>query len=194
MLLSWENMGSLKISGAEMTAATLDLTAIHAAHADFVWASLHRLGIEDRDLPDLLQEVFLVVHRRLGSFDRSSKLTTWLFGICLRVAAAHRRRAHVRREISVENVPDAGTGPALTDELLDRQREAQELARVLDEIDLEKRAVFVMFEIEEMSCDRIASLLGIPVGTVHSRLHGARKSFQAALRRRQARQQRRGGS
>lgn len=168
-----------------------DLTAIHAAHADFVWSSLYRLGVAEADLPDTLQEVFVVVHRRLASFDGSSKITTWLFGICLRVAAAQRRRAHVRREVLVEQVPDSGINAGV-DELLDEARARRELARVLDEIDLEKRAVFVMYEIEELPCEEIASLLGIPVGTVHSRLHGARKAFQAALSRRKASQRRRG--
>lgn len=170
----------------------LDLTAIHAAHAEFVWASLYRLGIAEADLPDALQEVFVVVHRRLGSYDGSSKITTWLFGICLRVAAAQRRRAHLRREVLVEEVPDAGASSG-ADELLDQARARRELARVLDTLDLEKRVVFVMYEIEELPCEEIAALLEIPVGTVHSRLHGARKAFQAALARRQASERRRSG-
>ena len=77
----------------------LDLLAVHAAQADFLWRSLQRLGVRSADLEDVFQEVFIVVHKRLHTFDGSSALTTWLFGVCLRVAAAHRRRAWFRREV-----------------------------------------------------------------------------------------------
>ena len=84
----------------------LDVTAVHAAHGDFVWASLQRLGARDADLEDRFQEVFLVVHQRGGEFAGRSRVTTWLFGICLRVMAAHRRRAWVRRERPTDDPPE----------------------------------------------------------------------------------------
>lgn len=72
----------------------LDVASIHESHADFVWCSLQRLGVRPADLEDALQEVFVVVHRKLSSFDGSSRLSTWLFGISMRVASAYRRKAH----------------------------------------------------------------------------------------------------
>src|SRR4051794_23163122 len=78
--------------------ASLDVTAIHAKHADFIWASLQRLGVHDADLEDLFQEVFVVIHARLSGYEGRSQLPTWLFGICMRVAWAHRRRARFRHE------------------------------------------------------------------------------------------------
>ena len=167
--------------------APLDVTAVHEAHADFVWASMQRLGVRDADLEDAMQEVFVVVHQRLHTFDGSSKMTTWLFGISLRVAAAFRRRAHVRRERPVAEVPDGPSSDASPEDAARSRESRAQLEAILDELDLEKRAVFVMFEIEEIPCDEIASILGVPVGTVYSRLAAARKSFQAALRRFQAR-------
>jgi RNA polymerase sigma-70 factor (ECF subfamily) len=170
-------------------APRLDVLSIHGAHADFVWRSLQRMGVRDADLEDQMQEVFVVVHNRIGSFDGSSRMTTWLFGIALRVAAAYRRRSHRRREQVVADVPEpelpAEDSPE--DAAIARQARAR-LLEVLDLMDLEKRAIFVMFELEELSCDAIAETLGIPVGTVHSRLNTARKDFQAALKRFTARE------
>jgi RNA polymerase sigma-70 factor (ECF subfamily) len=167
-------------------------TEVYADHADFVFASLQRFGIRDNDLEDLLQEVFVVVHRKLHTFDGSSRMTTWLYGICLRVAAAHRRRAHVRREQSVDPVPEPApsTSRASRDDpeaALQRGQARQQLESILDELDLDKRAVFVMFEIDELSCDEIAAVVGVPVGTVYSRLHAARASFREAIARHRAR-------
>ena len=164
-----------------------DLLSIHAEHADFVWLTLQRVGVAPADIEDCLQEVFIVVHQRLGSFDGSSRMTTWLYGICIRVAAAYHRRAFRRWERPGEEIHEAideGESP----ELAASRREAQErLRHVLDEMDIEKRAVFVMFEIDEISCEEIAEIVGTPVGTVYSRLHSARKEFESALRRHKAR-------
>jgi len=168
---------------------TLDLLAVHTAHADFVWRSLQRLGVRPADLEDVFQEVFIVVHKRLHTFDGSSALTTWLFGVCLRVAAAHRRRAWFRREVPTEDLADGREAPdhELPDEALEARRARAVLDRVLDQMDLDKRAVFVMFEIDEMGSDEIAAILGVPVGTVWSRMSAARKQFEKIAARERAR-------
>ncbi|MFT3768838.1 MAG: sigma-70 family RNA polymerase sigma factor [Minicystis sp.] len=167
----------------------LDLLAVHAAQADFVWRSLQRLGVRPADLEDVFQEVFIVVHRRLHTFDGSSALTTWLFGVCLRVAAAHRRRAWFRREVPTDDLAEHREVPE--DELPDaavasRQARAA-LEAMLDRMDLDKRAVFVMFELDELSSEEIAAILGVPVGTVWSRLSAARKQFEKIAAREKAR-------
>ncbi len=164
-------------------APPLDLVAVHARHGAFVFASLQRLGVRGVALEDAHQEVFLVVHRRLPSYDGRASLTAWLFGICRRVAAAHRRRAHLRHEVPVDPDWDIEDLDADPEEALARGEERRKVERVLDKLDLDKRAVLVMFEIEGIECERIASLLGIPVGTVYSRLHGARRDFEKAMAR-----------
>jgi len=161
----------------------LDVESIHDDYADFVWRTLQRLGVRSQDLEDQLQEVFVVVHRRLVTFDSSARVTTWLFGICLRVAAAHRRRAHFRREELTHEPeqqapPDASGDP---ERAILRREAAAQLERALGELKLERRAVFVMFEIEGLSAGSIAEMLGIPVGTVHSRLSTARAEFNRAV-------------
>jgi RNA polymerase sigma-70 factor (ECF subfamily) len=166
----------------------LDLLTVHATHADLVWCSLQRLGVRPADLEDMFQEVFIVVHRRLHTFDGSSQLSTWLFGICLRIAAAYRRRASFRRETPTDVMPEPEGTPVSegADEVIAASEARLALERVLDAMDLEKRAVLVMFEIDELPSSEIAALLGVPVGTVWSRLHAARKQFQRILSRRKA--------
>lgn len=162
-------------------ARPLTAAAVYAAHAQDVWKSLHRLGVRGPDLEDMLQEVFVVVHRRLDSYDGVTRLTTWLFGICLRVASAYRRRGYRRHEGNAEAVSDEMSAPGVSPEDAAARRQATEhLVRILDEMDPEKRAVFVMFELEQLPSAEIAELLGVPVGTVYSRVHAARRVFAEA--------------
>lgn len=171
-----------------IVATDRDVATIYETHAGFVWASLQRLGVRDADLEDVVQEVFVVVHQRKHTFDGSAKMTTWLFGISLRVASAYRRRGFRRKEIVVAEPPEPHAGESSSPEHdLAAAESRRRLHVLLDELDIEKRAVFVMFEIDEMSCEEIADILGVPVGTVYSRLHGARKAFQKALARMQSR-------
>lgn len=165
-------------------AAVGSIREIHENYADFVWRSLQRLGVRERDLEDQLQEVFIVVHRKLGSFDGSSELKTWLFGICLRIAVAHRRRAHVRRETATFDGELPERGDSETPERSALEREARdELEALLSRLDPEKRAVFVMFEIEGLTAPEIASVMGTPLGTVYSRLAAARGELEKAAAR-----------
>jgi RNA polymerase sigma-70 factor, ECF subfamily len=175
-------------TGAVAAKCERDVLAVHAEHADFVWVTLQRLGVRPADTEDLLQEVFLVVHRRLDTFDASSRMTTWLFGICLRVAAAHRRRAYVRRERTDDTLDETADATENPEEAAAGSQERARLYAILDLMDLERRALFVMFEIDEVPCADIAKTLGVPLGTVYSRLHAARQEFEAAARRFQARE------
>jgi RNA polymerase sigma-70 factor (ECF subfamily) len=162
-----------------------DFQRIHEQYADFAWRSLQRLGVRSADLEDALQEVFIVVHRRLATFDGSSRFSTWLFGICLRVASGERRRAHVRRERSTDTLdesPDSRPGSDPEQTALRHEAERR-LELALNGLSLERRAVFVMFEIEGMPAGAIADMLGIPIGTVYSRLSTARAEFSRAVER-----------
>lgn len=151
-------------------------------HAPYVWRALRRLEVGDADADDACQEVFLVVHRKLATFYGGSSMRTWLYGICLRVASEHRRRPHHRREDIVETVPDEAV-PAPQEEALERRRALTRLDAALDQLDDEKRAVFVLFELEQMSMVEIARSAGCPLQTAYSRLYAARKVVEAALAR-----------
>lgn len=176
-------------SVAPAEATECDVTRIYKENAAFVWASLQRLGVRSSDLEDVMQEVFVVVHRRVGSFDGTAKMTTWLFGISMRVAAAYRRRGFRRNETFLENPPETETeSDASPEEELSRSESRRRLELLLDELELDRRAVFVMFEIDEVPCSEIAELVGVPLNTVYTRLHAARKEFQQALARMHARE------
>jgi RNA polymerase sigma-70 factor (ECF subfamily) len=171
----------------------LDVSRIYVEHGDFVCRCLQRFGIRSADVLDASQEVFVTVHKRLHTFERDASMPAWLYGICRKVAAQHRRRAYLRRELHVD-VEDMGIASGRPDpeESLDVARARRELCTILDELDVDKRAVFVMYEIEQMECAAIAEIMGVPVGTVYSRLHTARKAFEAALERWRMRQSRKG--
>jgi RNA polymerase sigma-70 factor (ECF subfamily) len=163
----------------------LDVDALFRAHAGFVAGFLVRLGIRGQDVDDLVQEVFIVAHRRGGFVEGVGKPTTWLAQISLRVALRRRRvwRRHEAPLVGEDAVPEPeakGANP------LDAAAATQSLERVqqaLDTLDLDHRAVFILFELEGEPCDAIAGGLGIPVGTVYSRLHAARRQFRKAYDR-----------
>lgn len=158
----------------------LDLTTVYEEQADFVWRNLQRCGVSERDLPDMLQEVFLVVHRRRKSLRSKSSLQSWIFGICLRVAKNCRKKAHRRRErligdsTEVARVADRRRQTSSTDET------RLQVHRILDSLKPERRSILIMFEVEGLSCSEIAEIIGVKTGTVHSRLHRARRDFVSA--------------
>ena len=159
----------------------MNFKEVYDAHFAFVWRSLRRLRVPEPSLNDALQDVFLVVHRRMDDFEGRAKLSTWLFGICLRVAKDYRRRAHVRREVFDDSNfaqvsdPHSDTGAAA-----EQNQNLLLFEAALEELDLDQRAVFILFELENMTGDEIADSLQIPLGTVYSRLRLARQAFKKA--------------
>ena len=172
-------------------AAPLDVRAVFDGHFEFVWRSLRRLGVREADVDDALQEVFVVVHRKRDEFEGRSRLTTWLYGICFRVASDYHRRAHVRRERPTDEPIDeqSHADPHASDpELRVHGAQARALLdEALDGMDVEKRAVFVLYEIDELPVEEIALRVGVPVGTVYSRLKAARATFDKSVARIRAR-------
>jgi RNA polymerase sigma-70 factor (ECF subfamily) len=170
----------------------LTFERVYDENVDFVWRTLARLGASPAVVEDIAQEVFMVVHRRLGEFEGRSSIKTWLFGIARRVMHDHRRSA--RRKNPPGEDPSEGTDVnALhdTQHLPDAAAAAAEAARllyaILDELDDEKREVFILAELEQIPAQEIATALGISVNTVSSRLRLARAEFNASLARRKAR-------
>jgi len=155
---------------------------VYDAHVAFVWRSLRRLGVPESSLKDAMQDVFLVVHRRLPEWEERAKITTWLFRICMRVAKDQRRRAHVRKEVfdsaEIDRRADLGADTA---DALERREDLALFDTALAEIELDQRVVFMLFELEDMTGDAIAELLQIPLGTVYSRLRLARRAFKRSV-------------
>ena len=154
---------------------------VYDAHFAFVWRSLRRLRVPEPSLKDAMQDVFVVVHRRLGDFEGRAKVSTWLFGICLRVAKDYRRRAHVRHEVLDDSNFATLVDPTLDASAVAEQR--QDLAlfeAALEDLQIDQRAVFILFELEHLCGEEIAESLEIPLGTVYSRLRLARAAFKKA--------------
>ncbi|MGA3123523.1 MAG: sigma-70 family RNA polymerase sigma factor [Polyangiaceae bacterium] len=150
--------------------------------AAYVWSSLRRLGVPAADLEDVTHDVFLQVHRRLGQYDASRPVRPWLFGFAYRRASQHRRRAHRRHEIPGE--PDTATHPGVPpDRQLSVQEDRKLVLLALEAMGMDRRAVFVLHEIDQVPMSDIATSLGIPVNTAYSRLRIARAEFAVAVRR-----------
>jgi RNA polymerase sigma-70 factor (ECF subfamily) len=162
------------------TPERIDAEALFREHAGYVASFAHRLGVPRDDVHDLVQEVFLVAHRKGGYEQGAAQPRTWLCAIAVRLARkSHRERA--RRDPS--DTPYIETAPAFEQSpsaRLETQRSLELVQRALDTLDIEHRAAFVLYEVERESCESIAAALEVPVGTVYSRLHNGRKRFLAA--------------
>lgn len=164
------------------------LPQIFREYAPFTWRALRRLGVPESDVEDVCQEVFVVVHRKLGDFEGRSSLKTWIYGICARTASDYRRSGRVRREV-VTDAPPEGTHEASQHDVLQMREARKALDRILDQLDDDKRSVFVLYEIEELTMAEVAEALQCPLQTAYSRLHAARKLVEAAVLQQQQQQQ-----
>jgi RNA polymerase sigma-70 factor (ECF subfamily) len=175
-------------AGKPVPNETAGFSEIYRDNVAFVWRSLRRLGVCARDVDDVCQEVFVIVHRKLATFDATSAMRTWLFGIARRVAADHRKRAHVRRETpAAPSELDVSQATPDEPDALELRRARAVLDEILDELDEAKRAVFVLFELEEMPMSEVAKAVECPLQTAYSRLAAARKQVESAVLRRQLR-------
>jgi RNA polymerase sigma-70 factor (ECF subfamily) len=175
--------GRRQTSGVAGEASVRRLVDEHSAQ---VWRTLRYFGVGPADLNDACQDVFMVVYRRLDEFEHRSSLRTWIYGICVRVAASYRRMAHRRYEEVVAEPPELPVLPTQLEDV-EEHRARKQLLAALDKIDSDKREVFVLFEIEERSMAEIATMLGCPLRTVYSRLEAARKEIARAWHRHELR-------
>ncbi len=165
--------------------------ALRHEHFELVWRSLRRLGVPAADVDDAAQRVFLLAARKLANITAGSE-RSYLFGIALRVAS-HARRAIKRRGEIGDDALAAHEDPVpAADELLDQRRARDLLDEVLASLPLDVRAVFILFELEQMTLAEIAALIGAPQGTAASRLRRGRELFQAEVARLKARTPRNG--
>jgi len=162
-------------------AAPPRLAELYRAHFDYVWHAARRVGIHPSDLEDVVQEVFVVVGRKLADFDAARPIKPWLFGILYRVALDWRRRAFRKREVATEEMLDADPAEGPEHHAHAAQQRAL-VAKALETLDWDKRVVLVMHEFHELAVPEIAVELGIPVNTAYSRLRLARRDFSEAVR------------
>lgn len=161
--------------GCDLTQA---VATLYQQHFQFVWRSVRRLGVRASSLDDAVQDVFLVAHRKLHAFDGRASHKGWLFAIALRVAAEHRRSDN---RLKLDN--EASLSTTHLEKTLELRQRVDLLDRVLESLNDDQRAVFVMAEIEQFSAPEIAEALGVKLNTVYSRLRLARSHFERALAR-----------
>lgn len=164
---------------------TLDDTyrAFYAENVRYVWKSLRRLGIAERDCEDLAQEVFVTVHRRFHERDAERPVRPWLFGFVFRIALGHKRRSATASEIPT---PDEHLG-----EKHDSSRDVAKAMNARDayllvhaalgELPIEQRAIVILHDLDEVAAPEIAGALDVPLNTVYSRLRLGRERFRAAI-------------
>ena len=167
--------------------STATLAAVYREHHRFVWRSLVRLGVPDDRVDDAVHDTFMVVARRLDEFEGRASMRTWLFAIAMRVAQSVRRddaRDRRRRDKVRDKVREEVRAQAQREhEPHARADAAQTLRDLLDKLDDDKRAVFIMAELEGMTAPEIAGVIGAKVPTVYSRLRLAREQLQRAMQR-----------
>ncbi len=156
------------------------LRAAVAAHYEFVWRMLRRLGVPEAGVEDGAQQVLIVLANRMHDV-RVGAERAFMIATATRVAAdVRKKRARAREDLDPETLAALHSSAPLADELLDRGRARLLLDVVLDEMPDELRTVFVLFEFENLTMAAIAELLAVPPGTVASRLRRARATFELA--------------
>jgi RNA polymerase sigma-70 factor (ECF subfamily) len=166
---------------------------IYESMVQYVWNVVSRMGVHRSDAEDVVQEVFVIVHRRLDDFEGRAQLKTWVFKIAVHVVQ-HYFRTHARKpgdratakgtEI-LSLVERQENGPAAE---VERRERLRTLDGLLDQLDEPKRAVFVLAEIEQLTLSEIAEIVELNANTVASRLRSARQGFEKALSRYRARE------
>lgn len=149
----------------------------------YVWNTLRRLGVAESDVLDQTQEVFVVVHGLLADYDPNRPVRPWLFAIAYRIACRYRSLARHRRELAVEPPYEPRDPGPLADQKMEADEARALMLEAIQAIDLARRAVFIMAELEEQPMSEIANALQIPVNTAYSRLRLAREDFEKAASR-----------
>lgn len=173
---------ALANTAAAPTEAVLDFRALFDDYLPYVFHTLRRLGVPARDLEDMTHEVFLRVHQRRDQYDPARPIRAWLFGFALRVAAGYRRLSRNRHELLETGPEPSDEQPSAVDRLM--QNENLDLAfAALSSVELDRRAVFILHELDGYPIPEVAKTLDIPLNTAYSRLRLARAEFQAAAKR-----------
>jgi RNA polymerase sigma-70 factor (ECF subfamily) len=160
--------------------------AFYAENVRYVWRSLRRLGVAERDCEDLTQDVFVAVHRHFHERDPERPTKPWLFGFAFRIALGHKRKATTTKEIPTdsEGMNDVGDSSRDVGKAMSARDAYLLVHDALAELPIEQRAIVILHELDEVAVPAIAKELDVPVNTVYSRLRLGRERFRAAIERR----------
>ena len=185
-------------SNPELPAAPVPtFQAIYKQYFSFVWSSARHLGAASDAIDDVVQDVFIVVHAKLATLQRSEALRSWIYGIVRRTVSDHRRSSRTRdaagARLDAELKSNQPSRPSPLD-VAERNAELALLENVLAQLDEPKREIFVMVEVLEMTVPEVVQALELPLNTAYSRLRMARLSFEEALTSYEARNEENRGS
>jgi RNA polymerase sigma-70 factor (ECF subfamily) len=155
---------------------------VYQEHCAFVWRNVLNRGIPRSSVEDVVQEVFLVVHRKLPEFEGRSHVRTWLAMVVRRVVAGHLRRKRnkpVGEPLEVDAASES-QGPA---EALDTKAAVSHFYEILEQMSDDQREVFVLHDVEQMTGREIAEITDTNENTIHTRLRAARRIFQEGVAR-----------
>jgi RNA polymerase sigma-70 factor (ECF subfamily) len=170
----------LEVSPPAVPHSVAPLRGVYESHAPGLYRTLRRLAAPGVDPADLLHDVFVVALRRWSDLSRATSPRAWLFGVAVKVASDSRRRARVRRLFGLS--PPATEVELKTPEGdLERAQLANAVQRALDAMSGKKREALVLYELEGLSGQEIALALGVPLKTVWTRLHHARRELERQL-------------
>jgi RNA polymerase sigma-70 factor (ECF subfamily) len=160
----------------------VDFDTLYREHRDFVSRAMHRLAVPYRDREDVAQEIFLRIHRLLPRWNPETPARVWIFGIAYNVVREHRRglRRHGIFDPLPESLTDSTHDPAANAQ---HREEIRLLDRLLNELSQERRDVFVLVELLELTAPEVSEVLHLPVNSVYARLRAAREDFNAGLAR-----------
>ncbi len=182
---------AVQVEPAERAAPSgLTFAPVYDEAFPWVWRAARRLGVHASALDDVTQEVFVVVHRKLHTYDGRASLKSWIYGITLHVVRDRRRSAKRHPEHPAADEELARLRSDRPDPQADAlRREAfATILRILDALPDEQREVFVLAELEELSVPEIAEATAANLNTIYSRLRAARKSFEVEAARLRARE------
>src|SRR5690606_5793240 len=168
--------------GSRMPVPPADFEALYQGEFAYVVRTLRRLGVVPEDLEDAAHDVFVAAFRRREDRDPARPIRPWLFGIAYRVVGNYLQKAHRRRERPQHSFPDARSGGPTPEESAEQAEKRTMLLKALDSLDLEHRAVAVLYDVEGRPAPEIAGILGIPLNTVYSRARNARQKLLAATK------------
>lgn len=165
---------------ASLRATSWEFASVYDRHYGYVHRAMRHLGVRSDALDDAVQDVFIVVHRKLAEFDGRFAITTWLYAIVIRVARRYRKAQAAQANFDVdESLPSA----CVLEEDVETRRKLGLAEAALATLDKDKREIFVLAEIEQLRVAEIAHVLEEPVDTLYSRLRVAKVAFHKALRR-----------
>ena len=168
---------------------------VYRTYFNFVWSITRCLGVDRAEQDDIVQEIFVIIYKRLETIEQPESLRSWIYGIIRRTACRY-HRAKRTRLINTETMnlePEVRQPEWCTPQIIAEQSEQVRLIwSFLEKIDAPKREVFILTEVEEMTAPEIAAAIGVPLNTVYSRLRAARQELDEALQKHHARTQKRG--